>query len=165
MDDDFFGAPVPRRNELDEVIVPQNISPKASAGEKILVAAPAPPPPVFAAAAPAPPAAGAQLYQDQLKAVADRTAQIDQSTRDRDERQRKQAQAYLSEQIALRDSRLKAVKAEHVKEQQELQQKVLELKKSGAVWQSVGLLVDLQKPNTHSKRTEQMRSILKKLAH
>ena len=116
-DDDFFGVPVKKHNELDEVIVPASISPKANAQEK------APPIPVVAASVAAPPAAAAvasgpaQLYQEQLKAVADRTSQGDQATREREERQRKQAQAYLAEQIALRESRVKVIKTDHVKQQ------------------------------------------------
>jgi hypothetical protein len=35
-----------------------------------------------------------------------------------------------------------------------------ELKQAGAVWASVGLMVDLKKPNQHSKKTERMKHIL-----
>ncbi|CAD2217523.1 hypothetical protein AGDE_03673 [Angomonas deanei] len=95
--------------------------------------------------------------------IANRTAALDKETKEKETKILAAAQAYLKEMATKRDKDVSNSKEIHKKEQQAGVQKVDQLKKSGAVWTSVGMLVDLQKPNPHSKGTERMRTLFNTL--
>lgn len=92
--------------------------------------------------------------------IAKRTAEMDAETKAKELKITAAAQEYLKSLKSKREKELVEAKASHKKEQQAGVKKIDEYKKSGAVWNAVGMLVDLQKPNAYSKGTEQMRSVL-----
>eukprot|EP00331_Platyophrya_macrostoma_P016458 CAMPEP_0176466638 /NCGR_PEP_ID=MMETSP0127-20121128/38009_1 /TAXON_ID=938130 /ORGANISM="Platyophrya macrostoma, Strain WH" /LENGTH=240 /DNA_ID=CAMNT_0017859839 /DNA_START=1 /DNA_END=723 /DNA_ORIENTATION=+ len=104
--------------------------------------------------------ARSSVVAEQLRVIQERTAAIDKSVAEKSERLKKAAQEYLKEEANKRDAKLAIVRADHKKEQDAYEKRATELKQSGAVWQSIGLLVDLKKPNPHSKKTERMKSVL-----
>lgn len=97
------------------------------------------------------------------KQIATRTATFDAATKEKESKILAAAQEFIKAQKAKREKEVSEAKANHKKEQQADASKIDAYKKSGAVWNAVGMLVDLQKPNPHSKGTEQMRSILSTL--
>lgn len=123
-----------------------------------------------AASAPAEPAKDSlqqravKLVAEQQKSVADRTSKLDKDTADKLAKLKKDAKTFLDEQAVNREKRLAAVKADHVKEQQDFMKKRDELHNKGAVWASVDLVVKLGKPNPYTtKGTEKMRKIMQTL--
>ncbi|EPY26313.1 hypothetical protein STCU_06214 [Strigomonas culicis] len=95
--------------------------------------------------------------------IAKRTADIDAATKEKEANILAAAKTYLEAQKTKREKEVHTAKSTHQKEQQDDAKKIDSYKKSGAVWNSVGMLVDLKKPNPHSKNTERMRSLLTKL--
>ncbi|KPA82614.1 hypothetical protein ABB37_02461 [Leptomonas pyrrhocoris] len=93
------------------------------------------------------------------KQVASRTAAYDAATKEKESKILAAAQEFIKAQKAKREKEVSEAKANHKKDQQTDANKIDAYKKSGAVWNAVGMLVDLQKPNQYSKGTEQMRSI------
>lgn len=94
------------------------------------------------------------------KQIASRTVAASAATKEKEAKIVAAAQEYLKALKAKREKEVTAAKANHKQQQQAGTQKIDEYKKSGAVWNAVGMLVDLQKPNQYSKSTEQMRSVL-----
>jgi hypothetical protein len=97
------------------------------------------------------------------KQIANRTAAYDAATKEKESKILAAAQEFIKLQKAKREKEVTEAKANHKKEQQADANKIDAYKKSGALWNAVGMLVDLQKPNQFSKGTEQMRSILSTL--
>ncbi|KAG5506985.1 hypothetical protein JKF63_05731 [Porcisia hertigi] len=95
--------------------------------------------------------------------IANRTAAMDAATKEREAKITAAAQEYLKALNAKREEEVTAAKENHKKEQQMDVKRISDYKKSGAVWDAVGMLVDLQKPNLYSKSTEHMRSVLSTL--
>lgn len=180
----------PATNVFDEVLVANNAIPAAAHGDNVAttnVFDVVPQPAAVAAddtgrhvsaaaaraAATASPAAAvpapsvtAQHHSnvsDLMKVIQERTAAIDKATREKEDRQKKAAQEYLAEENQKRAAKLKIIREDHRKEQADNEKKASELKKSGAVWASVGLLVDLKKANPHSKKTDRMKQVLSNL--
>lgn len=186
--DDFFGndesSPRQNANPFDEVLVasspksPPAAAASGSAGNSPLAAATAvvPEAPPAAAAAAAPTAAAAvaaptvsqkgapQLVAELQKQIAERTAAADKATQEKELRQRKAAEAYIADVSAKRDAKLKIIKEDHMKTQSDNEKRQSELRQSGAVWQSLSLLVDLKKANAHSKKTDRMRNVMLNLS-
>lgn len=185
--DDFFGndesSPRQNANPFDEVLVasspksPPAAAASGSAGNSPLAAATAvvaEAPPAAAAAAPTAAAAVAaptvsqkgapQLVAELQKQIAERTAAADKATQEKELRQRKAAEAYIADVSAKRDAKLKIIKEDHMKTQSANEKRQSELRQSGAVWQSLSLLVDLKKANAHSKKTDRMRNVMLNLS-
>ncbi|KAG5507259.1 hypothetical protein GH5_07351 [Leishmania sp. Ghana 2012 LV757] len=97
------------------------------------------------------------------KQIASRTAAMDAATKAKEANIIAAAQEYLKALEAKREQEVMTAKAGHKQEQQAGTKKIDDYKKSGAVWNAVGMLVDLQRPNQYSKGTEQMRSVLSAL--
>lgn len=93
------------------------------------------------------------------KQIANRTANMDAATRQKEAAITAAAKAYLEKEKESRAKHVAEAKSRHRKEEQDGADKINAYKKSGAVWNAVGMLVDLQKPNPYSKNTESMRSI------
>ena len=186
--DDFFGnddrSPRADANPFDEVLVAAPKSPPAAAGaaaasapasagnsplaaatpaaaaEAPFVAAPSTPAPSTTAAQKGAP----QLVAELQKQIAERTAAADKATLEKEQRQRKAAEAYIADVSAKRDAKLKVIKDDHLKEQLANEKRQSELRQSGAVWQSLSMLVDLKKANAHSKKTDRMRNVMLNLS-
>lgn len=177
MDDDFFSSNVKvpsTASPFDEILVaapqPPSVAPQQPSVPFEVISAPVVAAPVATvtrvdAAAPSPSAAStkSQLVAELQKSIADRTASADKATVEKDDKTKKAAQQFLQEQNRKREERLKLIKSDHLKEQSEYEKKASELKQAGAVWASIGFLVDLKKPNPHSKKTERMKTILLEL--
>jgi hypothetical protein len=103
---------------------------------------------------------GAQKVKKQLADIAARTAAQDAASIKKDKETKAAAAAYLKELVTKREQTINATKADHMKEQQEYERKMKDLKTSGKLWDSVNLLVDGKKPNPYSKNTEYMRGLL-----
>ncbi|KAG5480495.1 hypothetical protein LSCM1_06198 [Leishmania martiniquensis] len=98
------------------------------------------------------------------KQIARRTAAIDAATKAKETQIIAAAQEYLKAIKVKREQEVMTAKASHKQEQQAGAKKIDDCRKSGAVWNAVGMLVDLQRPNQYSKSTEQMRSVLSSLS-
>jgi len=103
---------------------------------------------------------GAKKVQKQLADVAARTAAQDVASIKKDKEIKAAAAAYLKDLSTKREQAINNTKADHMKEQQEYERKMKDLKTSGKLWDSVNLLVDGKKPNAFSKNTEYMRGLL-----
>ncbi|KPI84247.1 hypothetical protein ABL78_6703 [Leptomonas seymouri] len=97
------------------------------------------------------------------KQIASRTAAYDAATKEKENKILAAAQEFIKALKAKREKEVLDARANHKKVQQVDANKIDAYKKSGAVWNAVGVLVDLRKPNQYSKGTEQMRSILSTL--
>ena len=100
----------------------------------------------------------------QMQDIAARTAAQDAASIQKEKEIREAAAAYLKDLVTKRDQAINATKADHLKEQQEHERKMKELKTSGKLWDSVNLLVETKKPNAHSKNTEYMRNLIVELS-
>lgn len=98
--------------------------------------------------------------QELQKQISERTAAADKATLEKEDRQKKAAQAYIAEEKSKREKKLKIVHEDHRKEQAEYEKKTADLKKAGATWSSLGVVVDLKKPNAFSKKTDRMKQVL-----
>ena len=103
---------------------------------------------------------GAKKVQKQLADIAARTAAQDAASVKKDSEIKAAAAAYLKDLNTKREQAINNTKADHLKEQQEYERKMRDLKTSGKLWDSVNLLVDGKKPNPYSKNTEYMRGLL-----
>ncbi|RNF19022.1 uncharacterized protein Tco025E_04449 [Trypanosoma conorhini] len=97
------------------------------------------------------------------KEIEKRTQNIDAESKKKAEAQKVAAESYMKQVKAQHEARLKETKAENMRQQKANEAKRNEFKKSGAVWNGVGLMTDLSKANVYSKSTERMRNILRKL--
>ncbi|CUG02131.1 clathrin, putative [Bodo saltans] len=98
--------------------------------------------------------------QELQRAINERIAAADKATLEKEDRQKKAAQAYVADEKAKREKKLKIVHEDHRKEQADYEQKTADLKKPGAAWSSLGVVVDLKKPNQFSKKTDRMKQVL-----
>lgn len=185
MDDDFFapgGASEARAqtNVFDEVLLrsqpKQSSQPSSQPGsqptsppradEDVAESTSVPAPVIAPSKSPAAPTttSNAPEYQQKVqsiqKTINERTATADKATMEKEERQKKAAQAYIAEEKANRASKLKAVHEDHRKAQSDYEKKTADLKEGGAAWSSLGVVVDLKKPNQFSKKTDRMKQVL-----
>ncbi|CCW60841.1 unnamed protein product [Phytomonas sp. EM1] len=111
--------------------------------------------------------AGKQTINPLLKAlqeqIAKRTAAIDAATKEKQAKILAASKEYIEQQKSKREKQISGAKELHKKIQDNDGKKLEQFQKSGAVWNAVGMIVDLQKPNPYSKNTERMRSILSTL--
>jgi hypothetical protein len=142
----------PNKEVVAAVAAPVNAAPVAS--------------PVVPSQSPTAPAStnNAVEYQGKVqalqRAISERIAAADKATLEKEDRQKKAAQAYLAEEKVKREKKLKIVHEDHRKEQADYEQKTADLKKAGAAWSSLGVVVDLKKPNQFSKKTDRMKQVL-----
>lgn len=106
---------------------------------------------------------GQAKLESQRRAVQERTMAMDAATKNKEQEIQKKAAEYLQEVAKKREIMIATVKADHIREQQQYEAKMSQFKKSGAVWNSVNLLVETKKPNTYSKNTEYMRKLIVEL--
>ncbi|ORC92520.1 uncharacterized protein TM35_000032730 [Trypanosoma theileri] len=106
---------------------------------------------------------GSKVMEAANEQIQARTASMDAKTKEKEAKIIDAAQLYLKEENSKHTEKLKQVKAEHMRQQKSEETKRNEFKKSGAVWNGVALMTDLNKANKFSKGTERMRSILIKL--
>lgn len=103
----------------------------------------------------------ANLTNDTQKEIEARTANIDAKSREKEAKQTALAKAFLKDFNAQYEAKLRDAKAEHMRQQAETE--VKQNTKADMVWDGVGLVLDLSKPNKYSRGTERMRSLLQKL--
>jgi hypothetical protein len=187
MDDDFFGAevakpPVSTQNAafdgIDDVFsrpavpaIPTPSSPQPLQSVTTSALSPSlstptqlpPTPPVTPVGSPQRTLDGSPTLALLEKQISERTVACDKATKEKEDRAKSAAKAYIDQANEQRAATLKSIKEEHKKVQAEEEKKNSDLKRSGAIWDSVGRLVNLGKPNVHSKKTERMRMLLTKL--
>eukprot|EP00796_Vickermania_ingenoplastis_P004113 gene4113-2959_t len=99
-----------------------------------------------------------QLLEALKKQIDERTAAIDAASAEKEKAIEEAAKKYLETQIAEREKTLAALREENKKIQQ-AKETQLRRHDAGSVWKNIGMMMDLTKPNRHSKNTERMRSI------
>ncbi|RNF03327.1 hypothetical protein TraAM80_05844 [Trypanosoma rangeli] len=97
------------------------------------------------------------------KEIEKRTQDIDAESKKKADLQTAAAESYMRQVKVQHETMLKERKSENMQQQKSNEAMRNEFKKNGAVWNSVGLMTDLNKANKYSKSTERMRTILKKL--
>lgn len=108
---------------------------------------------------PDPPKTNSAAFEALQKQIQNRTQAIDRENAEKEKAILDEAKKYLESQKAQHEKEVATAREEHRKSQKNRSAQLKEHSNPDTLWRNIGMMVDLSKPNKHSRNTERMRTV------